>query len=224
MFTGIIEDIATVRSVTKNGDVLALQVFTTLDLAQTRLGDSIAVNGVCLTATAIKPVHRGFDVGFDVAPESARVTALGSIQAGTHVHLERALAMGGRLDGHLVQGHVDGIGYINEVTPFEKTLRLSIRAPQSVLALCIVKGSIAIDGVSLTINEIFAQDFSVWLVPHTLERTHLGKRNPGDQVNLENDLIGKYVQRLMLAGQPTSTTTDGVTWDLLERSGFAAKR
>lgn len=215
MFTGIVEDKGTIRAMESRGPVVRLTVETALDLSDTRLGDSIAVDGVCLTVTAID----GPRVSFDVGPESLRVTALSRAAVGAGVHLERALRLSDRLGGHLVQGHVDGTGTVRARRQEGETLKLDLDAPADVVRLCIHKGSICIDGVSLTLNELWDDGFSVWLIPHTLERTHLGERKPGDPVNLENDVVGKYVERLLGKGREEG----GVTWDLLERAGFGSK-
>jgi riboflavin synthase len=215
MFTGIVEDTGTIRALESRGSVVRLTVESALDLSDTKLGDSIAVDGVCLTVTALD----GPRVSFDVGPESLRVTALSRAAVSGKVHLERALRLSDRLGGHLVQGHVDGTGTVRARRQDGGTLKLDLDAPAEVLRLCIHKGSICIDGVSLTINELWDDGLSVWLIPHTLERTNLGARKPGDPVNLENDVIGKYVERLVLKGRETG----GVTWDLLERSGFGSK-
>jgi riboflavin synthase len=212
MFTGIVEDTATVMS-TRASTVTRLTLKTALDLSDTKLGDSIAVDGVCLTVTELLP--RG-EVSFDVGPESLRVTSLGRLRSGSRVHVERALRVGDRLGGHLVQGHVDGTGTVRATRAVGDTLIVDIDAPQTVTALIIHKGSITVSGVSLTVNEVTDHGFSVWLIPHTLERTHLASLRPGDVVNLENDVIGKYVERL-LSG---SGRKEGVTFELLRSQGF----
>ena len=212
MFTGIIEDIGTLTALTPAGEVVKLQVQTALDLSDTKLGDSIAINGVCLTVTELA----GSLVAFDVGPESLAVTALGRLAVGDRVHMERALRLSDRLGGHLVQGHVDGVGTLAARTQSGDTLQLTIACPPQILALSIQKGSIALDGVSLTINALDDETLSVWLIPHTLEQTVLGERKVGDPINIESDLIGKYVARL-LGGRPKES---GVTWELLAKSGF----
>lgn len=220
MFTGIIEAIGTVEQLQHHGSVVRLGIRSELDLSAVKLGDSIAIDGVCLTVTS-------FDVGagkvtFDVGPESLRVTALGRLKPGARVHLERAMAMGGRLDGHLVQGHVDGVGTIAARRRDGDTLHLRVAAPRAILQLCILKGSIAVSGTSLTINALDDDAFEVWLIPHTLEETILGELKVGDEVNLENDLIGKYVQRL-LGASGSGGATGGVTWETLRKAGFLAE-
>ncbi len=217
MFTGIVEDSGTVRSVQPAGAVVRLAIETHLDLEDTSLGDSIAVNGVCLTVTAKAPSL----VSFDVGPESLRVTSLARARPGARVHLERALRLQDRLGGHLVLGHVDGTGTLKARAQEGDTLKLLVGAPPDVLRLCIPKGSICLDGVSLTLNEVLDDAFSVWLIPHTLERTCLGERQVGDVLNLESDVIGKYVERLLGKGRAPA---GGVTWELLEKSGFGGER
>lgn len=220
MFTGIVEDVAQVVDLRHVGDVVCLEVTTQLDLGDTKLGDSIAVNGVCLTVTAlVHAVGAGATrVRFDMGPETLRVTALAALTRGGGVHLERALRLSDRLGGHLVQGHVDGVGTLVERRTHHETLELRFEAPAAVLALCIPKGSIAIDGVSLTLNQVDERAFEVWLIPHTLERTRLSEVRVGDRVNVENDLIGKYVRQLL--GGHAPGTRAGVSWELLERAGF----
>jgi riboflavin synthase len=213
MFTGIVEETATVVSTTREGAITRLTLRTALDLTDTRLGDSIAVDGVCLTVTALSPKD---SVSFDVGPESLRVTSLGRLRTGSRVHVERALRVGDRLGGHIVQGHVDGTGVVRETRSVGDTLIVEIEAPREVTSLIIHKGSITVSGVSLTVNAVTDDGFSVWLIPHTLERTHLASLQVGDLVNLENDVIGKYVERL-LKGPGKS---GGVTFELLREKGF----
>lgn len=217
MFTGIVEDIGIIRALEHQGEVVHLRVETALSLEDTKLGDSIAVDGVCLTVTALAPGSPTV-VSFDVGPESLRVTSLSRAKAGAKVHLERALRLSDRLGGHLVQGHVDGVGRLRKREQAGDTLKLDIEAPPEILRLCIPKGSICIDGVSLTINALTSDALSVWLIPHTLERTHLGERQVGEPLNLESDVIGKYVARLLGKG-----AEGGVTLDLLERAGFLTR-
>lgn len=213
MFTGIIESVGTVLSVRPQGSVIRLTLKSDLDLATTKLGDSIAIDGVCLTVTTVDA--SAGTTSFDVGPESLRVTALSRLKPQARVHLERAMQMGGRLDGHLVQGHVDGVGTVAARRLDGETLHLRIACPASILGLCIPKGSIGVSGVSLTLNALDDSGFEVWLIPHSLQRTHLGERKVGDPLNLENDLIGKYVQRLL-----GGSADQGVSWDLLQKSGF----
>jgi riboflavin synthase len=195
MFTGIVEDLGTVRGVTRRGaDSARLRIATGLDLASVRGGDSIAVDGCCLTVVSLGSDSFEADAG----AETLRVTTLGERQVGDPVHLERAVRMGDRLGGHLVSGHVDAVGHVASRTESAHALELTFGAPPSFMKYLVIKGSIAVDGVSLTVNTIddAHHTFSVLLIPHTLEHTHLGQKSQGARVNLEGDLVGKYVLRL----------------------------
>ncbi len=214
MFTGLVEDTGTVTALSTTSSGQRLTVRTRLPLAEVKLGDSIAVDGVCLTAVDVADDC----VAFDVGPETLRVTAFAqNLRVGRRVHLERALRLSDRLGGHLVAGHVDGVGRVTGTRPQGDALFVRIAAPKAVVDLCIAKGSIAIDGVSLTLNVVDDDGFDVCLIPHTLGATHLAAMKAGDVVNLESDMIGKYVQRLLVRGAAPS----GVTWDLLQKSGFS---
>lgn len=197
MFTGIIEDTGNVTWFSQRDRGARLEVQCHLDLSDTRIGDSIAVNGCCLTAVALARDAGGWTVTFDLGPETLKVTSLGALVVGARVHLERALRLSDRLGGHLVAGHVDAIGHVSARHPIGDALLLRIAAPPSITRYCIHKGSITVDGVSLTINAVDEGGFEVGLVPHTLEKTHLGGLEPGAAVNLEADLVGKYVERLL---------------------------
>ncbi len=198
MFTGIIEDIGRLLTTRHKPDGLVLRLGTGLPLDEVRLGDSIAVNGACLTVTAK-------DTGWfeaDVSHETLQATTLGHLAGGARVHLERALALGDRLGGHLVTGHVDGIGRLTGRTERGDGLDLVIQAPPEVTPTLVPKGSVAVDGVSLTVNQPGGGAFRVTLVPHTLGQTLLAERQPGDRLNLEGDILGKYVQHFV-AGMAT---------------------
>ena len=219
LFTGLVEDIGTVKEVRRHAAVVNLLIQSNLDLGETKLGDSIAIDGVCLTVTSID----GDRLGFDIGPESLRVTALDTIATGRVVHLERALRLSDRLGGHLVQGHVDGIGTIIERRKEGDTLELRLSAPENILRYCIAKGSICLSGVSLTINRLYSDGFDVWLIPHTLDKTHLEACRVGDRLNIESDMVGKYIERFMVG--PSATNAQGlkngqVTMSLLEKNGF----
>jgi riboflavin synthase len=225
MFTGLVEDTGTVKELRATSSGQRLVVETALPLQECKVGDSIAVDGVCLTAFAFDgaAVARSgaarARVSFDVGPETLAVSAYATnLKVGRRVHLERALRLSDRLGGHLVAGHVDGVGTVNSRRVDGDALYVRFTAPKSVLDLCIHKGSIAIDGVSLTLNVVDDDGFDVCLIPHTLTQTHLAALQPGDSVNLESDLVGKYVQRLLTRGAGGG----GVTWDLLRKSGFSA--
>ena len=191
MFTGLVQELGTVEQ-TADG---RLQIAASLELGR---GDSVSVNGVCLTATEVRP--DGFSV--DVMDETLRRSALGELEPGAPVNLELALRASDRLGGHIVQGHVDGVGTIDSVAEegFARLVRVS--APAEILRYMIEKGSIAIDGVSLTVTEVDDEGFSVSLIPETLERTTLGAAEPGRPVNLEVDVLAKYVEKLAAKGAP----------------------
>jgi len=221
VFTGIVEEVGKVAAVAPLAAGVRLTVACRAVLEGTGVGDSIAVAGVCLTATAVG----AGSFTADVSPETLRVTTLGSRKAGDPVNLERAMALGERLGGHLVTGHVDGLGRLRRVTPAGEATEVWYDAPAPVLALCVVKGSVAVDGVSLTVNGLDKGGFSVMLIPHTIDHTTLLKAPPGapvgTKVNLEADLIGKYVARLMegrdLRGEPGGEPGGGLTAASLAR-------
>jgi riboflavin synthase len=199
MFTGIVEGTGTVAAVAAAGGGVRLEVVTPWPAAELALGDSVAVNGCCLTASGLTAA--GFAA--DVVAETLRRTALGRLGAGDRVNLERPLAAGDRLGGHLVQGHVDGLGRVLDRTPADPgpqgpaSVELRVGLDPALGRYVVVKGSIAVDGVSLTVTGVGADWFSVALVPHTLAVTTLGARRPGDQVQLEVDVVAKYVERLL---------------------------
>jgi riboflavin synthase len=192
MFTGLVEDLGEVRAVEQSGDGVRLTV--TSELAeQLGEGDSVAVNGVCLTAVAI-------DAGAfsaDVMNETLRMSSLAEVRSGAPVNLELAMRPSDRFGGHIVQGHVDGVGRVSAVVPDGFAQRVTIDAPAEVLRYVVHKGSITVDGVSLTVAELGDRSFTVSLIPETLERTNLGQAQPGTVVNLEVDVLAKYVERLM---------------------------
>jgi riboflavin synthase len=194
MFTGLVEALGRVGAVETAGQGRRLRVAAPEDPAwQLALGESVAVNGVCLTV-----VEAGAGrLAFDLAEETLRVTTLGELRTGDPVNLERPLRFDGRLGGHLVLGHVDGIGRVTAVGPEGEGARLEVEVPPGLRPLLIPKGSVAVDGVSLTVAGLADTAFAVALIPHTLEVTTLGQRRPGDPVNLEMDVIGKYVQGFM---------------------------
>lgn len=193
MFTGIVEETGTVVELAQGAGDARLVVRGAVVLEGTRLGDSIAVDGVCLTVTDLADGT----FGVDVVPETLRRTALGGLRAGDRVNLERAVPAGGRLDGHLVQGHVDGVGTLVRRDPGPRWDDLRFRCPPALLRYVAEKGSIAVSGVSLTVTGVDGEGFGVSLVPTTLARTTLGGLAPGDPVNLEVDVVAKYVERLL---------------------------
>ncbi len=210
MFTGIIEEIGTVQRITQTPGSCALTLRAQKVLTGTQIGDSIAVNGVCLTVTQLGSDH----FTADVMPETLRRSSLGKLKFGAAVNLERAMAANGRFGGHIVAGHIDGTGTICAIQPEGNAILVSIQAAPSLLRYVVEKGSIAIDGISLTVAAVAHDRFTVSLIPHTGAETTLLRHRPGEIVNLETDLIGKYVEKLM---QPKE---HGITRDLLQKNGF----
>ena len=193
MFTGIIEELGKIRSLTLSGSSGTISVKARKVLEGTRIGDSIAVNGICLTVTSLSP--DGFTA--DVMAETVRRSSLGRCGPGDSVNLERAMAADGRFGGHIVSGHIDGTGTIRSLRREENAVWITTEAPPELMELIVEKGSICMDGVSLTVAGTDAQTFRVSVIPHTGAETTLLKKKPGDPVNLETDLIGKYVRKLL---------------------------
>jgi riboflavin synthase len=220
MFTGIIEEIGIVSSIQRAGDSFVLTIEAKNILNDVHLGDSIAVNGVCLTVTS----YSGNYFSVDVMPETVKATSLSIVRRGTKVNLERAMAAGGRFGGHFVSGHIDGTGCIISKKQVENAVYYEIEADQETLKYVILKGSIAIDGTSLTVFGISESSFTISIIPHTLSETILGLKGPGDIVNLECDMIGKYVGHFLTglaAGIQNKKGTKGITTQFLEENGFA---
>jgi riboflavin synthase len=193
VFTGIVRELGTVVDAEEAGGGRALVVRAPETSARTRVGDSVAVNGCCLTATAVD----GDAIAFHAVPETIARTTLGDLARDDAVNVEPALRAGEELGGHYVQGHVDGVGRIESVEAEGEGLRVFVEAPDDVLRYCVVKGSITVDGVSLTVAELAEDAFAVALVPHTLEATTLSDLHPAQTVNLEADVLAKYVERLI---------------------------
>ena len=194
MFTGIVEEVGTVRRFAREGETARLEVTAAVTGEGSEIGASVAVNGVCLTVVDRRP--EGF--AFDLGPETLAVTAVGDLRAGEGVNLERPLRFGGSLGGHLVLGHVDGVGTVAAVTRVESTARIRIALSGPALEpLLIPKGSVAVDGVSLTVAALGPGMFEIMLIPHTLAATTLAGCHPGRRVNIEVDVIGKYLQRAL---------------------------
>ena len=210
MFTGIVEEVGTMQGVRMGSQSGEIHLQASKVLEGTQLGDSIAVNGVCLTVTRM--TGDGFTA--DVMPETLRRSNLGQLKTGSKVNLERAMAADGRFGGHIVAGHIDGTGTIRSMQPEGNAVLVTISAAPELLRYVVEKGSIAIDGISLTVAKVSHTDFTVSLIPHTGEETTLLKHRSGEIVNLETDIIGKYVEKLM---QPKSS---GVTMELLQQNGF----
>ena len=216
MFTGIIEEMGVVKTVTKGMSGTGLTILAKGVLEGLTIGDSMTVNGVCQTVVSFDPTQ--FTV--DVSPETLKVTTLGMVKAGDPVNLERAMRLSDRLGGHLVSGHVDGVGTVRDRAQDANAIQMTIAAPHEILKLCVLKGSIAVDGISLTINEVTAQGFRVTLIPHTAKVTTLGVKQVGDPVNLETDLIGKFVERLLREREGLPRQDIKIDQDYLSRRGL----
>ena len=213
MFTGIIEEIGAVRRIERGAKGARLTIAAKTVLDGTRIGDSIATNGVCLTVTDLT----ADSFSADVVAESLRRSGLGALQAGSPVNLERAMPLDGRFGGHIVSGHIDGTGTLASLRREDNAVWLTVRAAPSLLRYIVEKGSVAIDGVSLTVAMVDANGFSVSIIPHTGAQTILLGKKPGDTVNLECDVIGKYVEKLL---GPYGQAQGGITMEFLAQNGF----
>ncbi|WP_305043928.1 riboflavin synthase [Geoalkalibacter sp.] len=215
MFTGLIEGLGILRDLRRGGDSCCLTLDAGGSLGDFVLGESIAVNGVCLTVTS-------FGKNFfqaDVSPSTLESTTLGRLAPGSAVNLERALRLGDRLGGHLVTGHVDGVGVIIERRRSGNAELFSIRPPAPLMRYLVAKGSVAVDGISLTVNSVAAYSFSLTIIPHSLGRTNLQFLKVGDQVNLETDILGKYVERLLASARPDAGG-GAVDLEFLAKNGY----
>lgn len=211
MFTGIIEEIGKVERIQKDSRNCKLSIKASKILTDIHLGDSIAVNGICLTVTHFN--HQAFTV--DVMNETWSRTALTLLKHGSEVNLERALSVNGRLGGHVVTGHIDGTGKISSIKKDDNAVWYQINTQKEILDLIVEKGSITIDGISLTVAKVSKLNFSVSVIPHTLEQTILKNKQVGSTVNLENDILGKYVQKLM-----DNSPKSEISKELLYQNGF----
>ena len=220
MFTGIIEGLGTIDAIHPSGQGSRMTIHSDFDLDGTRLGDSIAVNGACLTAVVLD--GKRFTV--DVSPETLKRSVLGRVKVGERVNLERALRLSDRLDGHLVSGHVDGIGVLRQRRTQANAILLAFSVPIALTRYMIEKGSVAVDGTSLTINRCDDQSFEVSIIPHTAALTTIGLKKVGDAVNIETDMIGKYVERFVHRGDPQHRPGDdgatGIDMAFLAKSGI----
>jgi len=214
VFTGLIEEVGAVRRVQRQGAFQRLEISARLVLEDTRLGDSININGACQTA-----VELGADYfAVESVEETLQRTTLGSLRPGDPVNLERSVRLQDRLGGHLVLGHVDGVGRISQIETRQREWLLSVEPPAELLRYLAFKGSIAIDGISLTVAQVEGRAFTAAIIPHTFDHTTLGRRRRGDAVNLEVDVIARYVERLLRAGDPASGT--GLTLEKMRDMGY----
>ena len=214
MFTGLIEHIGKVRAIERSGEAARLKIFASFPPAELALGDSVAVNGVCLTVTAM-------DAGvlaFDASPETVERTAFRTLKPGSPVNLERALRLSDRLGGHIVSGHVDCVATISERRELSGNIVFSFRLAPEFTRYVVAKGSVTIDGISLTVNRVDNDGFSVNIIPHTAANTTLQFRKAGDEVNIETDILGKYVERLLTFRD--DAPPKGLSLEVLAKNGF----
>ena len=216
MFTGLIEEIGIVKRVNMGASSGTITIEASLILDNTEVGDSIAVNGVCLTATKI--IGNTFEA--DVMAETFRRSSLGELKSGSYVNLERAMAADGRFGGHIVSGHIDGTGTVSNIITEENAIWYTITADTSILKYIVEKGSVAIDGISLTVAYVDDKCFKVSIIPHTRSETILQYKNSGHIVNLECDIIGKYVEKLMCFGKNVSANKNNISMEFLAKCGF----
>ena len=216
MFTGIVEELGRVAAIEDQGDAIRLGIGCELAVSDAKLGDSIAVNGVCLTV--VRLTGDGFDG--DVMPETLRRTNLGKLKPKSRVNLERAMAADGRFGGHIVAGHVDGTGTITELKPEGNAVWVTVSAAPELLRYIVEKGSITIDGISLTVAYVDDSCFKVSIIPHTGEETTLLTRTAGYEVNLETDIVGKYVEKLMQPAKDAAKPKSGLSAEFLALNGF----
>lgn len=215
MFTGLIEEIGIIRFLTMHGNGGVLSIKAKKVLENTKIGDSIAVNGICLTVT--KLLSDGFEA--DVMPETIRRSSLADLTSGDQVNLERAMPADGRFGGHIVSGHIDGTGIITSLKKENNAVWVKIKASNDIMHLIAEKGSITIDGISLTVAIVSDSDFSVSIIPHTGAETTLLSKKIGDKINLETDVIAKYIDRIIYFKENTKQES-GITEDFLKEMGF----
>ncbi len=202
MFTGIISDVGEVIEMTSSGERNRVRIASAYPARSIDVGASIANSGACLTVVGVESHGAGSAIAYDVGAETLAVTTLGQWRPGAHVNLERALKVGDELGGHMVSGHIDGIAEIVSRRDFDGMAHFRFRAPKGLSKFIAVKGSVALDGTSLTVNAVAGDTFEVLLIPHTLKATNWGERRTGDRVNIEVDQMARYAARLMHAGRP----------------------
>ncbi len=214
MFTGIVESMGRVRGIKRGAQSFQIDIQAEAILNDVKLGDSIAVNGVCLTVTNYDSQH----FTADVMPETMDKTTLKHLKSGEYVNLERALRVGDRMGGHIVQGHVDAVGVIKAKEKRDIAYVYTIKAPAEVLHYTVPKGSITVDGVSLTVIDVLPDSFTVSLIPHSADQTILGRKQAGDHVNLESDILGRYIEKLLQIGGDKETSS--LSLSFLAENGF----
>lgn len=216
MFTGIVEEVGMVKSIKMGAKSAIITIQADKVMEDIHLGDSIAANGVCLTVTSFD--RNSYSV--DVMHETLRRTNLGSLKSGSRVNLERAMAADGRFGGHIVAGHIDDTGTIISMEKDDNAIWITVQTTPQVLKYIVEKGSIAIDGISLTVARVSEKDFAVSVIPHTGSNTTLLEKKPGDTVNLETDMVGKYVEKLLRWDAEEEKAPSGITMDFLTKHGF----
>lgn len=216
MFTGIIEEVGMVKSIKMGAKSAIITIQADKVMEDIHLGDSIAANGVCLTVTAFD--KNSYSV--DVMHETLRRTNLGSLKSGSRVNLERAMAADGRFGGHIVAGHIDDTGTIISMEKDDNAIWITVQTTPQVLKYIVEKGSITVDGISLTVARVSEKDFAVSVIPHTGSNTVLLEKKPGDTVNLETDMVGKYVEKLLRYDVEEEKVQSGITMDFLKSHGF----
>lgn len=215
MFTGIVEEVGSIKEITRGAHSARVSIQAGKILTDLKTGDSVAVNGICLTVTSLS----AHDFTADVMHETISRSSLAQLKKDTKVNLERAMAANGRFGGHMVSGHVDGIGTVLEISRDDNAIWYTIKAEANILHYIVEKGSVAIDGISLTVARLAQKTFSVSVIPHTIEATTLGECQVGDWVNLETDIIGKYVEKLLEA-KPCGQQQSHITKEFLAQHGF----
>ncbi len=216
MFTGIIEEMGAITVLKKTLSGTRLTILASAVMGDLKIGDSVSVDGICLTV--VSRSERDFSV--EVSPETLSVTTLGNFAVGLPVNLERAMRLNERIGGHLVAGHVDGVGVIRSRHQDSNAIVFTIGAPPEILRYCVAKGSITVDGISLTINDMSEKGFSIAVIPHTAKMTTLGLKHVNDPVNLESDLIGKYVERLLQERSQLPKSPISIDKDYLQKRGL----
>jgi riboflavin synthase len=220
MFTGIIEGLGTISAIRPRGQGKRLIIEADYRLEQTKIGDSISVNGACLTVVVIN--GKRFEV--DLSPETLQISTFGKARPGDRVNLERAMRLSDRIDGHLISGHIDGIGVITQREKLGNAIMITIGVPESLSHYMIPKGSVAVDGISLTLNSCELKSFTVSIIPYTAKLTTIGLKQKGQRVNIETDMIGKYVERFTsaesLRGNRKTADSSGIDMEYLAKSGF----
>lgn len=217
MFTGIVEEIGHIKEIKKGISSMILTIEAYEIMSDLKLGDSVATNGVCLTVTELgKNFYKA-----DVMHETMRRSSLGELRAGSKVNLERAMRADGRFGGHIVSGHIDGTGKIESIQKDDNAVWYTIKAPQEIMHYIVEKGSIAIDGISLTVANTDSDSFKVSIIPHTLKETILSEKREGDIVNLENDIVGKYIEKFITLGKETNKNSESrIDMAFLAGKGF----